>query len=146
MLLPSSFHATKYSASLLEACGKLILRTYFNLSPCGDIKTTTALAPWTLLEPSKYIIQTLDKSGGPVLCSSGHSAMKSGKICNLIAFLFSYVMSMGDNSIPHKETRPVAKGLFNMFDSGSSLTTIIGCTAKYYPNFHAIVKTLYASF
>jgi hypothetical protein len=45
--------------------------------------------------------------------------MKSGKICDLIAFLFSYEMSMGDNSIPHKETRPVAEGLFNMFDSGA---------------------------
>jgi hypothetical protein len=36
--------------------------------------------------------------------------------------------------------------LFNMFDSGASLTTIIGCTAKYFHNFCAIVKTLYASF
>jgi hypothetical protein len=53
---------------------------------------------------------------------------------------------MGDNSIPHKETRPIAKGLFNMFDSGASLTTIIGCTAKYCHNFRAIVKALYASF
>jgi hypothetical protein len=55
-------------------------------------------------------------------------------------------MSMGDNSIPHKETRPVAEGLFNMFDSGALITTMIGCTAKYYRNFHAVVKTLYASF
>jgi hypothetical protein len=53
---------------------------------------------------------------------------------------------MGDNSISHKETRPVAEGLFNMFDSGASLTTIIGCTAKYCHNFCAVVKTLYASF
>jgi hypothetical protein len=36
--------------------------------------------------------------------------------------------------------------LFNMFDSGASLTTIIGCTAKYCRNFCAVVKTLYASF
>jgi hypothetical protein len=53
---------------------------------------------------------------------------------------------MGDNSIPHKETRPVAEGLFNIFDSGASLTTVIGCTAKYCRNFRAVVKTLYASF
>jgi hypothetical protein len=72
--------------------------------------------------------------------------MKSGKIYDLIAFLFSYVMSMGDNLIPHKETHPVAEGLFNMFDSGASLTTMIGCTAKYCRNFCAVVKTLYASF
>jgi hypothetical protein len=116
------------------------------LSPWGDIKTTPAPAPWTLLEPSKYIVQTLDKFGGPVLYSSSHSAVKSGKTCDLIAFLFSYVMSMGDNSIPHKETCPVAEGLFNMFDSGASLTTIIGCTAKYCHNFRVVVKTLYASF
>jgi hypothetical protein len=28
------------------------------------------------------------------------------------------MMSKGDNSIPHKETRPVTEGLFNMLDSG----------------------------
>jgi hypothetical protein len=58
------------------------------LSPWGDIKTTPAPAPWTLLEPSKYIVQVLDKSGDPMLCSSSHSAVKSGKTCDLIAFLF----------------------------------------------------------
>jgi hypothetical protein len=31
-------------------------------------------------------------------------------------------------------------------ESGASLTTIIGCTAKYCHSFRAIVKTLYASF
>jgi hypothetical protein len=77
---------------------------------------------------------------------SNHSAVKSGKICDLIAFLFSYVMSIGDNSIPHKETHPVAERLFNMFDSGVLFTTIIGCTAKYCRNFRVVVKTLYASF
>jgi hypothetical protein len=55
-------------------------------------------------------------------------------------------MSRGDNSIPHKETRHVAEGLLNMLDSGASLTTIIGCTAKYYRSFRAVVNTLYASF
>jgi hypothetical protein len=44
------------------------------------------------------------------------------------------------------ETRPVAEGLFSMFDSGALLTTMIGCTAKYCRNFHAVVKMLYASF
>jgi hypothetical protein len=45
-------------------------------------------------------------------------------------------MSRGDNSIPHKETRPVASGLFNIFDSGA--TTMIGCTAKYCRNFRGV--------
>jgi hypothetical protein len=122
------------------------------LSPCGDIKTTPAPAPWILFEPSKDIVHTLDRSGGPVLCNSSHSAVKSGKTCDLIVFRFSYVMSRGDNSIPHKETRHVAEGLFNILDSGASLTTMIGCTTKLSEivlrcrSFRAAVNTLYASF
>jgi hypothetical protein len=85
-----------HSASLLEAWGKLILSIYFNLSPCGDIRTTPAPAPWILFDPSKYIVHTLDKSGGPVFYNSSHSAVKSGKTWDLIAFHFSYVMSRGD--------------------------------------------------
>jgi hypothetical protein len=61
-----------------------------------------------------------------MFCNSSHSAVKSGKTWDLIAFRFSYVMSRGDSSIPHKETRPVAEGLFNILDSGASLTTILG--------------------
>jgi hypothetical protein len=72
--------------------------------------------------------------------------MKSGSTWDLMAFLFSYVMSRGESSIPRKETRPVASGLFNIFDSGALLTTMIGYTAKYFRNFRAIVNTLYASF
>jgi hypothetical protein len=85
-----------YSASLLDAHGKIIRSTYFSLSPCGDISTTPAPAPLTLLDPLKYIVQTLDRSGGPVFCNSSHSAMKSGKTWDLMAFLFSYVMSKGE--------------------------------------------------
>jgi hypothetical protein len=36
--------------------------------------------------------------------------------------------------------------LFSIFDSGASLTTMIGCTTKYCHNFRAVVNTLYASF
>jgi hypothetical protein len=36
--------------------------------------------------------------------------------------------------------------LFNIFDSGAPLTTIIGCTANYCRSFRAVVNTLYASF
>jgi hypothetical protein len=116
------------------------------LSPSGDIRTTPAPAPWTLFDPSKYIVHTLDRSGGHVFCSSSHSAIKSGNTWDLIAFHFSYMMSRGDNSIPHKETRPVAAGLFSILDSGALLTTMIGCTAKYCHSFCVIVNTLYASF
>jgi hypothetical protein len=80
----------------LEACEKFILSIYFSLSPCGDIMTTPALAPWTLFDPLKYIVQTLDKSSGHVFCNSSHSAVKSGKTWDLMAFLFSYVMSRGE--------------------------------------------------
>jgi hypothetical protein len=110
------------------------------------VTTTPAPAPCTLFDSSKYIVHTLDKFGGPVFYSSSQSTVKSGRTCDLIAFCFSYVMSKGDNSIPHKETRPVAEGLFNILDSGASLTTIIGCTVKYYRSFRAVVNTLYASF
>jgi hypothetical protein len=81
-----------------------------------------------------------------VFCNSSHSTVKSGNTWDLMAFLFSYVMSRGESSIPHKETRPVASGLFSIFDSGTSLTTMIGCTAKYYRNFRDVVNTMYASF
>jgi hypothetical protein len=37
-------------------------------------------------------------------------------------------------------------GLFSMFDSGASLTTMIGCTAKYCHSFLAAMNTLYANF
>jgi hypothetical protein len=36
--------------------------------------------------------------------------------------------------------------LFNIFDSGALLTTMIGFTAKYCRSFRAVVTTLYASF
>jgi hypothetical protein len=81
-----------------------------------------------------------------MFCNSSHSAVKSGKTWDLIAFRFSYVMSRGDSSIPHNETRPYAEGLFNILDSGASLTTMIGCTTKYCRSFRAVVNTLYASF
>jgi hypothetical protein len=116
------------------------------LSPCGDIRTNPAPAPWILFDPSKCIVHTLDRSSGPVFCNSSHYVVKSGRTCDFIAFRFSYVMSRGDSSIPHKETRPIAEGLFNMLDSGASLTTIIWCTAKYCCSFRAVVNTLYASF
>jgi hypothetical protein len=73
-------------------------------------------------------------------CKNKHRASK------IIDTFETYQMSRGDNSIPHKETRPVAEGLFNILDSGASLTTMIGCTAKYCRSFRAVVNTLYVSF
>jgi hypothetical protein len=72
--------------------------------------------------------------------------VKSGNTWDLIAFRFLYVMSRGDNSIPHRKTRPVADGLFNILDSGASLTTMIGCTKNYCRSFRSVVNMLYASF
>jgi hypothetical protein len=103
----------------LEACEKLILNTHFSLSPCGDINTTPAPAPLTLFNQSKYIVQTLDRSGGHVFCSSNHYAIKSGKTWDLMAFHFSYMISREEILIPHKETHHVASGLFSIFDSGA---------------------------
>src|SRR5664279_2852581 len=53
-----------YSASLLDALGKFIWSTYPSLSPFGDVRTTPAHAPSFIFEPSKYMVQELDKSGG----------------------------------------------------------------------------------
>ncbi|KAK1694535.1 hypothetical protein QYE76_011232 [Lolium multiflorum] len=65
------------SLDMADAFGNVIRRTYFNLSPSGDTNITPAPAPSNLLDPSKFMVQVLDKSGGPVFCSSIHSAMKS---------------------------------------------------------------------
>jgi hypothetical protein len=78
-----------------------------------------------------------------VFCSSSHSTVKSGSTWDLMTFLFSYVMVRGESLILHKETRHVASELFRIFDSGASLTTTIGCTAKYCRNFRDVVNTLY---
>ncbi|KAK1663645.1 hypothetical protein QYE76_051804 [Lolium multiflorum] len=79
---------TDASLDMADAFGNVIRRTYFNLSPSGETNITPAPAPSNLLDPSKFMVQVLDKSGGPVFCSSIHSAMKSGKTCDFIAFLF----------------------------------------------------------
>jgi hypothetical protein len=108
-----------YSGSLLDACGKLIYSAYFNLSLCRDISTNPAPMPSTLLDPSNYIVHTINKSGGPVFCSSSHSAVKSGKISDLTAFLFSYVDVQQRDFNSHKETHPVAFG-YRCFDGEST--------------------------
>src|SRR5664279_3233291 len=53
-----------YSASLLKALGKFIWSTYRSLSPFGDVRPTPAPVPSFLFEPSKYMVQELDRSGG----------------------------------------------------------------------------------
>ncbi|KAK1603301.1 hypothetical protein QYE76_007661 [Lolium multiflorum] len=96
---------TDASLDMADAFGNVIRRTYFNLSPSGETNITPAPAPSNLLDPSKFMVQVLDKSGGPVFCSSIHSAMKSGKTCDFIAFL-SYLMSRGESSIPQRRHDP----------------------------------------
>jgi hypothetical protein len=98
ILMPCS--RASYSASLFDACRKLIRSTYFSLSPCGHINTTPAPTPSALSEPSKYIVQTLNKCH--VFCNAIHSAVKSGRIYDLVAFLFSYVMSRGKFLFPRR--------------------------------------------
>jgi hypothetical protein len=61
-----------------------------------------------------------------VFYNFSYSVVKSSKTWDLMAFLFSYVISRGESLIPHKETRHASSGLFNMFDNGASFTTIIG--------------------
>jgi hypothetical protein len=77
-----------YSASLLEAFGKFNCKTYRILSPLGEMSTTLAPAPCALFEPSKYM-EELDISGGPGVWISVHSAMKSGRTCDLMALRLS---------------------------------------------------------
>src|SRR3954465_7327183 len=85
---------------LFDAFWNVIRRMYFIISPCGEVNITPAPAPSVRLDPSKCMCHVLDKSGGPVFCSSVHSATNSDKICDLIAFLSSYVMSRGEVLFP----------------------------------------------
>jgi hypothetical protein len=123
ILMP--FNRASYSASLFEACKKLIRSTYFSLS----FAVILVLLQLQLLQFSWIRRNTLSKrsTNQVVLCSVIlTSAVKSSKTCDLMAFLFLYVMSKREILIPHKETHHVASRLFNIFDSGASLTTIIG--------------------
>jgi hypothetical protein len=107
-----------YSALLFEGFAKHIRKTYRILSPCGDTRTTPAPAPKTCLEPSTYIVHEFDRSGSSGICASVHSAMKSGRTCDLIADYRWYVISHGPRVIPQSETRPIASGLLSMLETG----------------------------
>jgi hypothetical protein len=47
-----------------------------------------------------YMVQQFDKSGSLGICASVHSAMKSGRTCDLIADCHWYVISQGPKVIP----------------------------------------------
>ena len=126
--MPCSY--ASYSASLLEGFSKLIYSMYRSLSPRGDVRTTSAPAPWILFEPSKYMFQELERLGGPGVCTSIHSTRKSGSICALIADRCLYVRSLGLSSMLHWATRPVASGLLSISMSRAQLTIMMGCSRK----------------
>ncbi|KAK1647346.1 hypothetical protein QYE76_065151 [Lolium multiflorum] len=58
---------TDASLDMADAFGNVIRRTYFNLSPSGETNITPAPAPSNLLDPSKFMVQVLDKWGSRVL-------------------------------------------------------------------------------
>src|ERR1041385_1053067 len=118
--------SASYSASLLEALLKLIWRMYFSFIPLGETRTTPALSPCCLLDPSKYIVHELDRSRGPGVWTSAHSTRKSGSTWALIVVGCLNCRSRGLSSMFHLATRPVAPGLLRMSASGALLTIVMG--------------------
>src|SRR3954463_4263066 len=100
--------SASYSALLLEPWLRLIWRTYLSFVPLGETKTTPALAPCCLLDPSKNIVHEFDRSGGPGVWTSFHSTRKSCSTWDLIAVGFLNCRSRGMSSMFHSATRPFA--------------------------------------
>src|SRR3954463_3124820 len=122
--------SASYSASLLEAWLKSIWRTYLSFVPLGETRTTPALAPCCLLDPSKHIVHEFDRSGGAGVWTSVHSTRKSGSTWVLIVVGCLNYKSRGLSTMFHSATRPVAPGLLRMSASGALLTIVIGCSSK----------------
>jgi hypothetical protein len=89
------------------------------------MRTTPAPAPETPLDPLTYIVQLFDKSERSGICALVHSAIKSGRTCDLIADYRWYVISQGPRVIPQSETRPMALGLLSMLETGVEATTMM---------------------
>ena len=94
-------------------------------SPVGDVKTTPAPGPASILEPSKYITQLEYVSYSLGSLASVHSATKSAISYDLMARRGLYVMSNERSSIAHLAIWPVASWLFIMSLSGTSEATVI---------------------
>src|ERR1041385_5866013 len=103
--------SASYSASLLEALLKLIWRMYLSFVPLGETRTMLASAPCCLLDPSKYIVHELDRSGGAGVWTSAHSTRKYGSTWALIAVGCLNCRSRELSSMFHSATRPIAPGL-----------------------------------
>src|SRR4051812_18962681 len=122
--------SASYSTSLLEALLKLIWRMYLSFVPLGETGTTPDPAPCCLLDPPKYTVHELDRSGGPGVWTSAHSTMKSGSTWALIAVGFLNCRSHGLSSMLHSATQSVAPGLLRMSASGALLTIVMECSSK----------------
>ena len=94
------------------------------------MRTTPAPADLNFLDPSKYIVHALDKSGMSGSWASIHSVVNSGRTWALIAFGCAYFSPQGPNSTTHLATRPVAAWLVRMSESPEELTTVMVCSEK----------------
>src|SRR4051812_7185045 len=101
---------------------------YLSFVPLGEARTTPAPAPCFLLDPSKYIVHELDRSGGPGVWTSAHSTRKSGSTWDLIAVGCLNCRSRRLSSMFHSATRPVSPGLLRMSASGVLLTIVMECS------------------
>src|SRR3954465_3567695 len=113
-----------YSAALLESVYN-IWSTYWTVSPVGDVRTTPAPGPASILEPSKCMIQLEYVSYSLGSSAFVHSATKSASTCDLMARRGLYVMSNGRSSIAHLAIRLGGARLFIMSLSGTSEATVI---------------------
>src|ERR1041385_4869757 len=103
---------------------------YFSFVPLGETRMTPALAPCCLLDPSKYIVHELDRSGGPRVWTSAHSTRKSGSTWALIVVGCLNCRSRGLSSMFHSASRSVALGLLRLSASGALLTLGMECSSK----------------
>jgi hypothetical protein len=78
-----------YSAMLFDA-RKCICNTYCSLSPLGEVRTTPAPKPPSILEPSKFMRQCVESGAGGKYWWSPQLAKKSAMICDLIVVLGLY--------------------------------------------------------
>ena len=113
-----------YSAVLLESIYS-IWSMYYTMSLVGDVRTTPAPRPASILEPSKCMIQLEYAPYSLGSSASVHSATKSASTCDLMALRGLYVMSNGRSSIAYLANRPVAPRLFIMSLSGTSDAIVI---------------------
>ena len=89
------------------------------MSPVGDVKTTPAPKPASILEPLKCMSQLEYVTYSLGSKASVHSATKSANTWDLMARRGLYVISNGKSSMAHLAIWPVASRLFIMSLSGT---------------------------